>query len=133
MSTIIRHNPLRSRSLHRALAVLLLTLATFDLGVADIFFTDSCNNDTAFLSVASDDLAVSPAALMSSLADNDSHHDSDADRCCKGEDCFCCCSHVLPRYPAGDIALLNQGSVRLSEINLPSAPSRITYRPPRTA
>jgi len=127
---------LRSRRLRRSLAALLLAFAVFDMAIVDTFFPQLCNDEH----LSSVPIESTEAAINESVANT--IHESQPSRDSlpsstppsMDEDCFCCCSHILPGYAVNAVA----PSVPLSAIIpiddiLPSAPPQATYRSPRFA
>ncbi|MEP7271091.1 MAG: hypothetical protein ABI882_06280, partial [Acidobacteriota bacterium] len=134
MTMKLGHNLLRSRRIHRSLAILLLAFAVFDMAIVDTFFPQLCNDEQALTASSTVNepgrLSTSErltAGTHRSEPTPDSHPDS------LDEDCFCCCSHILPAFAVGEVNPTEMNLITSLEDSLPSAPSQSTYRPPRNA
>jgi hypothetical protein len=133
-------NPSR---LHRGMAILLLAFAFFDMAVIDIFAPQSCNDGFSTMADAApaqnasekfDQNALVEAALgaHNSLPQQDSH--SDSSPASSEEDCFCCCSHILPGFSFEYVTLNTIPRVDIALIaSLPAPPPQDTFHPPRQA
>lgn len=85
---------------------------------------------------------VTPAAgaddqpvLAAFASSEDSHREQQPDQEPHGEDCFCCCAHVLPGISFSNVGgpeLKSTGATFITG-HLPSPPLRGTYHPPRFA
>lgn len=100
----------------------------------DMLFPQLCNEEepvggrfssSSLLSTHDDTVSVS-SELPSDQRPDQQH---------KGEDCFCCCTHVMPS-PAfaspGDAELVLSRN-KVARLLIPSAPSDNPYHPPRSA
>jgi hypothetical protein len=129
--------------LRRGMAVLLLAIAFFDLAVIDIIAPQICNDGVPTIAGATptqndaekfdqDALVEVAIGVRNSFPQQDSHSESSPDS--TEEDCFCCCSHVMPCFsvdyvtpnatPRVDIALI---------ASVPAPPPQDTFHPPRLA
>lgn len=141
----------------QVVAVLMLGLAFVDLAVIDLFVPQLCNDGYAVMPNAApgrnaadgvmtnaapaqnatqgfDESAAVKVAVSNqgSLPPQDSH--SDSSPASTDEDCFCCCSHVLPGYVFNAEAMPMSVRVNvLSVASLPSPPPQDTFHPPRFA
>ncbi len=98
---------MRLGRLRRSMAILLLALAFFDMAVVDLFYPQLCGDDQLSL------LGASPIESSEKIADEfaaTGNHDSqpaqDSHQSETDEDCFCCCSHIIPS-PHVIVAALN--------------------------
>ena len=133
MRLMSRHNLIRPNRLQALITILLLTFTFVDLTVIDLAFPELCSDE--FKAMA----AVVPAQSGDD-AIKEARNDSgaiplpapDSQPAPSDEDCFCCCSHVLPA-PHFDLAALSNrlkpGELKTSL--LPLAPPRGAFRPPR--
>jgi hypothetical protein len=129
--------------LRRGMAILLLAFAFFDLAVIDIIAPQICNDEFSTIAVsapaqnASEEFdlnATVEAAIgaQSSLPQQESH--SDSSPASTDEDCFCCCSHILPGFSFDYMTLNTMPRVDIALIaSLPSPPPQDTFHPPRQA
>jgi hypothetical protein len=65
------------------------------------------------------------------ISSNQSDHAKDSGADC--DECFCCCSHILPSptfYTAS--VILENPAVVINTGTMPTSPSRDTFHPPRT-
>jgi hypothetical protein len=122
--------------LQRGIVLFLLIFALADLtsgnpcgdeiGAIPPEFVDTCNLESAAATPAcrpSAETALAPA-------DGPAQHSQNHEEAC--EDCFCCCSHILPSANFNHPALLFDLQIRdLKQLVLPAAPPRDRYRPPR--
>jgi hypothetical protein len=134
---------MRLRRLRRGTAVLLLAIAFFDLAVIDMIDPQLCNDGLATVAGAApaqnaaemlDQNAPAEVAIrrQGSLPQQDSH--SDSSPASTEEDCFCCCSHILPGYSVSQVTLNIMPRVDIPLIaSLPSPPPQDTFHPPRPA
>jgi hypothetical protein len=129
--------------LRRGIVILLLAIAFVDLAVIDMIAPQLCNDGFATMAVAApqqnaaenlDQKATVEAAIsdQGSLPQQNSHSDSSPDS--TEEDCFCCCSHILPGYTVNHMTLNTMPRVDIPLIaSLPSPPPQDTFHPPRSA
>ena len=106
----------------------------------DMLFPQLCNDEEFFgasfssrwLRSSNDSEAVNAYAVDSSGEVPD---DQRSDPQHRDEDCFCCCTHVMPSsvFASPDDAELVISSSPLARIFIPSAPSDNPYHPPRLA
>lgn len=132
----LRQSLMRPGRLHRAIAIFFLLFSFTDLVIADIFAPQLCSEAAAELPLACakvDDSEITfakgtgPTAVAGSSSSEQPAQPSDFD-----EDCFCCCSHIIPS-PHINLAALNclpqPGDPAMT--SLPSSPPRGTFHPPR--
>jgi hypothetical protein len=129
--------------LRRGMVILLLAFAFFDLAVIDIISPQICNDEFSTIAGAApaqnafeefDQNAPVEAALgaQSSLPQQESH--SDSSPASTEEDCFCCCSHILPGFSFEYVTLNTMPRVDIALIaSLPTPPPQDTFHPPRLA
>jgi len=133
---------MRLNRLRRGVAIFLLAFAFFDMAVVDVFFPQLCedgqtshsftNPDKSTEKIAVGRSAGKIAAELALISDYNSQRDQDSHQSLLDEDCFCCCSHVIPS-PHINVAAFNipqqlDGPVITS---LPSSPPQRAFRPPR--
>jgi hypothetical protein len=124
---------MRMSNLRRGIAVFLLAFVVFDLAVVDMFSPELCSDEQVSLSFATpddsteDDAGESGAIRNHNPQPSQNSHQSPID-----EDCFCCCSHIIPS-PNVSVAALNcLPQPADPEIgSLPSSPPRDAFHPPR--
>lgn len=128
MSNLMKPNRLR-----RGMAIFLLAFAFFDLTVVDMFSPEFCDDEQVSLSLANPDEAPEKIADGSwAIRSHDSEPGRDSRQSPIDEDCFCCCSHIIPSSYAC-IATLNctPQPDALAAASLPLAPPRDAFHPPR--
>lgn len=122
---------MRQGFLHRWFAVLLFIFAFADLS-ADMVSPQLCCEGIGNL-VVSGVSSTQPAndAIAFKAAD-DFGHEQSSDPLNIEEDCFCCCSHILPSVHF-DVAVLDikPPTSVLTNASLPTPPPQKTFRPPR--
>ena len=106
----------------------------------DMLFPQLCNEEEPFggsfnstgLS-ARNDAEVGKAFAVYGSSEFPDDQPSDPQH--RDEDCFCCCTHVMPSpvFASPDDAELVISSVTVARIFIPSAPSDNPYHPPRLA
>jgi len=126
---------MKSGRLRRGMVIFLLTFAFFDLTIVDMFFPQLCGDEQAAPSVAGPvESTEDPADESAAIRDQDSQPSRDSHQLPIDEDCFCCCSHIIPS-PYVNVAALNNppqpGDPAVT--SLPLAPPRGTFHPPRLA
>jgi len=137
------HRLIKNGRWRHFLAVLLLGYALFDLAVIDLIAPQRCNDGFTTMAYAaparnaaerSDQNAALAVAIsnQASLSKQDSH--SDSSPASTDEDCFCCCSHIMPGCPVNHVTLNTAPRVGIPAIeSLPSSPTQDTFHPPRLA
>lgn len=129
MQSGLRFNLIRLSRLRRGLAIFLLAFAFFDLTVVDMFSPELCGDEHASLSFAS---PVESTEEIGALTTHDSQPVQDSHQSPIDEDCFCCCSHIIPGVCI-KVAVLNgspqPGASTIT--SLPSSPPRDAFHPPR--
>jgi hypothetical protein len=101
---------MRLDRLRRGIAILLLAFAFFDMAVVDVFFPQLCGDgqesssltspvestDKSTVKVVTDKSTGKIAAELAPIRDRSSEPDQDSHQSQADEDCFCCCSHIIP-------------------------------------
>ncbi len=127
--------------LRRGVAILLLTIAFVDLAVIDIIAPQICN--VGFSSIAGaaptqtdaekfdqDALVEVAIGVRNSFPQQDSR--SESSPASTEEDCFCCCSHILPCFLFDYVTPNTPPRVNIALIaSLPTPPPQDTFHPPR--
>jgi hypothetical protein len=99
-----------------------------ELGLLPRQMIDTCKAANDFTLLANANL---PATVIGPTESQHEHSQNSEADC---EDCFCCCSHILPSANFSPQPLELYFQVRdLNKLVLPAAPPRDTYRPPRRA
>jgi hypothetical protein len=128
---------MRLDRLRRGIAIFLVAFAFFDMGVVDVFFPQLCGDEQAPRSISSPvestDRSTGKAAdNLMAVSNQDSQPDQDSHQSQADEDCFCCCSHIIPGVQV-DVATLNfpprPGDPAIT--SLPSSSPRGVFHPPR--
>jgi hypothetical protein len=137
MQSIAGHTLLRRNRLYRGMAIFLLIFALVDLTIIDLAFPQLCESDlspisTSLNAIDSTYLAREIFAAAPTGTDNDRDQHSDPE--CEEDDCFCCCSHIVPGIPVSVAALGLKTLAAVADIaSLPSPPPQSTYHPPRSS
>jgi hypothetical protein len=130
-------NLMRLRRLRRGIAILMVAFAVFDMAVIDMFFPQLCVEEQTSQSInspvdAADKSTAKIADDLTAIISHDSQSDQDSHQSSVDEDCFCCCSHIIPGRHV-NVATLNfpppPDGAELPP--LPLAPPHRTFRPPR--
>jgi hypothetical protein len=129
--------------LRRGMAVFLLAIAFFDLAVIDIIAPQICNDGFSTIAGAApaqndaekfgQNATVEVAiGVRNSFPQQDSH--SESSPASTDEDCFCCCSHILPCFSVDYVTPNTTPRVNIPLIaSLPTPPPQDTFHPPRVA
>jgi hypothetical protein len=122
--------------LRRGMAVLLLAFAFIDLAVIDIIAPQICNDGFSMIAGAAPTQNDAPVELeigvRNTLPQRDSH--SESSPASTEEDCFCCCSHILPCFSLDYVPPNTTPRVNIALIaSLPTPPPQDTFHPPRVA
>lgn len=128
---------MRLDRLRRGIAIFLVAFAFFDMGVVDVFFPQLCGDEQTPQSinspVESTDRSTGTAADNSmAVSNHDSQPTQDSHQSPADEDCFCCCSHIIPTTHV-NVATLNFPPRPDDPVitTLPSSSPRGVFRPPR--
>ncbi len=118
----------------RVAAVFLLALAFVDITVIDAISPQLCTDGAAPLPSLVFENAGRDTGIgkQPSQPDEDSHSDSTPDS--TGEECFCCCAHIIPSqaFDAGTMMMNLRIDIPFLAL-LPSPPPQDTFHPPRLA
>jgi hypothetical protein len=127
---------MRLDRIRRGMAIFLLAFASFDMAVVDVFFPQVCGDEqTPSLNTSVDHPDTSTektAAELASMGDHGSQPGQDSHQSPADEDCFCCCSHIIPSSHINVAALnclpqLDDPAI----FTLPLAHLHGPFRPPR--
>ncbi len=124
---------MRPDRLRRGMAIFLLAFAFFDLAVVDLFSPQLCGDKQVSHSVTGPVNSTEEGAGESgAIKTQDSQPDQDSHQSPIDEDCFCCCSHIIPS-PHVNVMALNcpPQPDALAITSLPLAPLRGAFHPPR--
>lgn len=121
--------PVMTARIVRVIAILFLVYTGADLTVPEF-----CGEEMGlrgFVEAKSDIESVAAFATDSS----EPRQDPPSEPTHSDEDCFCCCTHVLPGYATAPVAVseLNSVFAALRIIDVASPPLRGPYHPPRFA
>jgi len=104
--------------------------------LADVGFPQSCCDEVAGVPIAGTIMLAATLADQANtlIRPGDSGNDQPSRSPLTDDDCFCCCSHILPS-PALSVGVsgVKPPAARPSDSSLPSAPPRSTFHPPRLA
>jgi hypothetical protein len=130
-------NLMRLRRLRRGIAIFMVAFAFFDMVVVDMFFPQLCGDDqtSQFISGPVHEAGKSTEKIadnLSAISNHDSQPDQDSHQSSSDEDCFCCCSHIIPCQHI-NVATLNFPPYPDDAAipSLPSAPPQGAFHPPR--
>jgi hypothetical protein len=123
----------KSRRLRRGIAIFLLAFAFFDMAIVDVFFPQLCGDEQMSVSVngpITTSEKITDEVAMTSGRESQSQQNSSPESV--DEDCFCCCSHIIPSIYV-NLAGLNAAPRQQDQAtaSLPSSPPLDTYHPPR--
>jgi hypothetical protein len=128
---------MRLGRLRRGIAIFLIAFAFFDMTVIDMFFPQLCVDEQTSQSVnspvdATDKPTGKIAGDLTAGANHDSQPDQDSRQSSADEDCFCCCSHIIPSRHVNVATLNSPPQPEDAAIpSLPSAPPQGAFHPPR--
>jgi hypothetical protein len=137
MQSMAGHTLLRRNRLYRGMAIFFLIFALVDLTIIDLAFPQLCESDispmpTSLSAINSTYLSGTVFAAASTGDDDDRDQRSEPE--CEEEDCFCCCSHIVPGVPLSIAPLGLKTMAAVAAItSLPSPPPQSTYHPPRSS
>jgi hypothetical protein len=131
--------------IQRGIAVFFLIFTSFDILFIDMVRQQGCSEDAA-LQLATSTLASSDETAGNKIprltfvrsgayhqsADPGEHKPAKDPAGGMDEDCFCCCSHIIPGFGM-NIATLNYSAQPddHAKLRLPASHPRGTYHPPR--
>jgi hypothetical protein len=124
---------MRLDRLRRGIAIFLLAFAFFDMAIVDVFFPQACGEQQMSAPGADPvDLTEEGAGELRAVKNRDSQPGQDSHESSADEDCFCCCSHIIPS-PLVKVVTLNSPPQADDPAitSLPAAPPRGAYHPPR--
>lgn len=133
MQSKLLQSLMRPDRLRRGAAIFLLAFAFFDLTVVDIFSPQLCGDEQVSLSLTGPvDSTEEVACEAGTSKTHDPQPDQDSHQSPIDEDCFCCCSHIIPS-PHVNVAALNcPPQLDASAItSFPLPPPRGAFHPPR--
>lgn len=118
------------RRLFQGVVILFLLYTAFDITIPQYHRNESIRSGESI--VASGTGTSQTEQLASESMPSDSREDREHPR---DEDCFCCCSHVVPSPLFVDIvgAIVNLPTHSEADTSIPSAPLHTPYHPPRFA
>jgi len=124
---------MRLDRLRRGVAIFLLAFAFFDMAIVDVFFPQACGEQQMSTPSAGPvDTTEESAGESMAVKNHDSQPGQDSHESSSDEDCFCCCSHIIPTAHVNVLTLNSPPQAADPAItSLPSAPPHGTYRPPR--
>ena len=126
---------MKSNRLRGGIVILLLALAFVDLTLIDLISPQLCNDELlgpALLHSA--ESAEQRVAVLQQTSQNDSEPGRGSQSPVTDEDCFCCCSHIIPSYSIDVIEPVSGPRINLLLTGaLPSPPPQDTFHPPRHA
>jgi hypothetical protein len=129
---------MKKKILQRGIVLFLLIFAFSDitsanpcgdeLGVFPLEKIDTCKTASSFVIVDSQRFAETVFEAVETQHEHSQNNETDC------EDCFCCCSHILPssHFSPKPVEIPLQ-ITDLNKLFLPAAPPRDTFRPPRLA
>src|SRR5262245_31608485 len=119
--------------LRRGIVIFLVAFAFFDMAVVDLLFPQTCGDQQLSLSGASPVKSnEETAAELKAVNNHDSQPSQDSHQSDADEDCFCCCSHIIPGARLS-VATLNDPPRPDDPAvpPLPLAPPHDAFHPPR--
>ena len=129
-----RTNRRKLRTLQRNVSLVLVLLCCFDIAIADVFFPGSCEGESEMLTVVAVDSAANDLPQIIFIrADSQSENCPTPTESVPGEeDCFCCCTHIVPvAFYKFARPLLQTAPIASSPLNIPTAPQTKLFHPPR--
>jgi hypothetical protein len=129
---------MEKRLLQRSIVLFLLIFA-----LSDITSANPCADELGLLPLKKIDACKTTLPLAISYNQScaetvfeaqDSQHQHSQNNETNCEDCFCCCSHILPSsYISPEPLEIQLQFTDLNKLFLPAAPPRDTFHPPRLA
>ncbi|HEU0177480.1 MAG TPA: hypothetical protein VFV58_24720 [Blastocatellia bacterium] len=119
--------------LRRGIAIFLLAMAFFDMAIVDLFFPQLCGDDQVSI------LGAIPVESTEKIADEfaatrnqNPQPAQDSRESGTDEDCFCCCSHIIPSSHVS-VAALNcpPQPYDPADTSFPSSSPHDVFHPPR--
>ena len=133
---------MKPRSFQRGIASFFLIFTFIDMVYIDLLGQRSCSEEAAVLptvrtaSIESEESQKNEASIMAythtDFTNQSTHPDNQRPEGALDEDCFCCCSHLIPSISV-DISVLNNSPQPgdPAMLFIPSSPPRSTFHPPR--
>ena len=124
---------MRLDRLRRGVAIFLLVFASYDMAIVDVFFPQTCGEQQMSLpSSGPVGSTEESAGEKIAVKNHDSQPGQDSHESSADEDCFCCCSHIIPSPHVNVVTLNSPPQADDPAItSLPAAPPRGAYHPPR--
>ena len=135
MSSVSNTSFSRKRRLIRGIALLFLIHAAMDLAFPELCrgetLEDDCQGLIAEATLQRIGIASTPVASIA--ASNKQRTNDPSEQPSGGDDCFCCCSHVLPGTVIAAMAVndIRSPVTRLEYLSAASPPLARAFRPPR--
>ena len=121
-------------SVQQVISVFLLLLCFFDLAIADVFFPGSCEGESERLLVGTQASTITEQGISSPSNLLPESQPAPAKSASGEEDCFCCCTHIVPiafyKFPR---PLFQTEPIASAPLSLPTAPYAEMFHPPRLA
>ena len=135
MAAGILDNQRKRRAGQRVVSLLLLLLCFSDLAIADVFFPGSCEGDSEMPLVRAQSSTTTELHQgISSLALQQESQPAPAESTPVEEDCFCCCTHIVPvAFYKFARPLLQTEPIASYPLSVPTAPHTKLFHPPRLA
>jgi hypothetical protein len=135
MQSRLYHRLIRRIRWRHLAAFLLLGIASFDITVIDMISPQLCGDEASAIPVENaDGKSDQNVAVKATIIDQDSLPQQDSSETSTEDECFCCCSHVLPRPVVNHVTLNKMPRINIALIEtLPSPPPQDTFHPPRLA
>jgi len=136
------HRSIKNMSWRQTVVFLLLGIASFDMTVVDMISPQLCEDGSgAIAGVVTAGLAENAAGRSDqkalaevAISRQDSLPQQDSSEAAAEDDCFCCCSHVLPVFSINQVTLNTPPRIDVPFIEtLPSPPPQDMFHPPRLA
>lgn len=123
------------RTWQRNVSLVLLLFCFYDLAVADVLFPGSCEREGAMIFGASVSTSAAEQQSIATIGDvTPEPQEAPADSTPVEDDCFCCCTHIVPvenyKFPP---LLLQPTPIEAHPGNIPATPVAELFRPPRLA
>ena len=124
-----------SHRLIRGVALLILSHAAMDLAFPDLCRGETLENDCqGLIAAATRERSRVASSSVAHLEASDKPRTNDpSEQPSGGDECFCCCSHVLPGTVIAAISVTDLRSpvTRLEYLSAASPPLARAFRPPR--
>jgi hypothetical protein len=119
--------------LQRVFAIFFLLFTSAELMIVDIALPQRCKDELGMLATNGYAHPTTDETDKSFvIAENHSQPESSSEQNCTEEDCFCCCSHIVPASHVTFPPLIDEPQVTEAAIaHLPSSPPHGLFHPPR--